>query len=274
MGRESGEQEDPVMNVRIASGPARPGACTLALALGTAAALTLALGTIAFAQAPPPAPPVPKAPAPKAAAPKAPPQQKPAEPPQQQAGGPAQPQLIWSNWVKLCPPKGTEENAQEVCVTSRDGRDESGFPVITAQMIENQTQQQKLLHIFLPLGMLLRAWPNGQGPVRVVIDDGQPMNAPYSVCFANGCMAEFESSAEFVGRMKKGQSLVVQGLHAQIGPLQLKVPLDNFGKVNDAPATDLKVFEEQQKKMNEELQKKGEELRKKLESQQQAAPTR
>jgi invasion protein IalB len=242
--------------------------------LGAAAALVLALATTALTQAPPPAgappapaPPAPKAPAPKAA-PKAPaPQQKPAEP-QQQAGGPAQPQLIWSPWVKLCPPKGPEENAPQVCITARDGRDESGFPIIATAVLENQTQQQKVLRVTLPLGMVLQA------QARVVIDDGQPMNAPYVLCIGNGCVADFEASAEFVGKMKKGQALMVSGLHAQFGKLDLKVPLTEFQKVNDAPATDLKVFEEQQKKLQDEWQKRIEENRKKLQGQpgQQPAP--
>jgi invasion protein IalB len=244
----------------------RPGACTLALALSTAAVLTLPLGTNVLAQAPPAgagaplAPAAPKGPAPKAAPKAATPQQKAAEP-QQQAGGPAQPQLLWSPWVKLCPPKGPEENAPQVCVTGRDGRDEAGFPIVATQIIENQTAQQKLLRITLPLGMLL------QQPMRIQVDNGQPLNAPYVICFANGCMADFESSAEFIGQMKKGQALLVGGVHAQLGPVQLKVPLTEFGKVNDAPATDLKVYEEQQRKLQEDLQKRAEEYRKKIESQ-------
>jgi len=52
------------------------------------------------------------------------------------------------------------------------------------------------------------------------------------------------------------------------------VPLGDFAKAYDGPPTDPKVFEEQQKKLQEELQRRAEEARKKLEGQQQAAPTR
>jgi hypothetical protein len=51
----------------------------------------------------------------------------------------------------------------------------------------------------------------------------------------------------------------------------LPLPLLDFAKAYDGPPTDPKVFEEQQRKLQEELQKKAEEARKKLESQQPAA---
>ena len=53
------------------------------------------------------------------------------------------------------------------------------------------------------------------------------------------------------------------------------LPLADFGKAYDGPPTDPKVFEEQQKKLQDELQKRADEARKKLESQGgAAAPTR
>jgi invasion protein IalB len=236
------------------------------LGAALAAALTIALGAPAWSQAPPPVQPAPKA-QPKAQ-PKAPPQQKPPEaaPPSQQQGGATEPPLIWSPWAKLC---GKEENAQQVCITARDGRNEAGYPLIVAALIEDDNKHQKFLRVTLPLGMLL------QQPVRAEIDDGQPMNQPYILCMANGCIADFEASAELVGKMKKGQGLIVSGIHFQVGPMQVKVPLAEFAKSNEGPPVDPKAFEEQQKKLQEELQKKAEEYRKRIESQQgRAAPTR
>jgi len=46
------------------------------------------------------------------------------------------------------------------------------------------------------------------------------------------------------------------------------VPLVDFAKAYDGPATDEKVSAEQQRKLQEELQKKAEEARKKMEGQQ------
>jgi invasion protein IalB len=263
------------MNARIASGAARPGAGARgarasALAL-TTALLAIALGAGAFAQAPPPAPaqPQPKAPAkPPAAtpAPKAPAaQQKPAETPPAGAG-PAEaqmPQLIYSPWTKFCL-KGQEANAQQVCFTGKDGRIESGMPVVAAVLIEPDGEPKKVLRVTLPLGMQL---PPG---TRVIVDQGQPMNAPYVICFTNGCMADYEASSELIGKMRKGQGLVVQGVNSQGQFISIPLPLVDFGKAYDGAPTDPKVFEEQQKKLQDDLQKRAEEARKKLESQQPA----
>jgi hypothetical protein len=50
-----------------------------------------------------------------------------------------------------------------------------------------------------------------------------------------------------------------------------QLELKDFAKAYDGPPTDPKVFEEQQKKLQEELQKRAEDARKRLETQQ---PTR
>jgi invasion protein IalB len=252
------------MNVRIASGPARPGARALVLAL-TTTVLAISLGATAFAQAPPAAQPKAAPRPPAAAAPKGAPQpQQPAGAQQPPAGDAAQqPQLIYSPWTKFCL-KGQEANAQQVCFTGKDGRIESGMPVIAAVLIEPEGDAKKVLRVTLPLGMQL---PQG---TRVIVDQGQPMNAPYIICFTNGCMADYEASAELIGKLKKGQGLVVQGINSQGQPISLVLPLTDFGKAYDGPPTDPKVFEEQQKKLQDDLQKRAEEARKKLEGQQPA----
>jgi invasion protein IalB len=235
----------------------------LAFAL-TTALLAIAVGTTAFAQAPP----APKGPARPAPVPKGAPAQKPAAPgaeaPQQPPAAEAQqPQLIYSPWTKFCL-KGQEANAQQVCFTGKDGRIESGMPVVAAVLIEPEGGTKKVLRVTLPLGMQL---PQG---TRVIVDQGQPMNAPYIICFTNGCMADYEASAELIGKLKKGQGLVVQGINSQGQPISLVLPLSDFGKAYDGPPTDPKVFEEQQKKLQDDLQKRAEEARKKLEGQQPA----
>ena len=56
-------------------------------------------------------------------------------------------------------------------------------------------------------------------------------------------------------------------------PLTLPLPLaGEFAKAFDGPPTDPKVFEENQKKLQEELQKRAEDQRKKLEEMQKQNP--
>jgi invasion protein IalB len=246
------------MKVWIASASSRPGARVCAVAL-TTAMLAMA-GSSVLAQAPPPAQPVPKA-QPKAV-PKAAPQQAPAPAPAaKSAGGPDIPPLTYSPWTKVCM-KGTEADSKQVCFTGKEGRIDSGMMVIGAVLIEPEGSAGKILRITLPLGMQL-----SQG-TRAIVDQGQPMTAPYMICVPNGCMADYEASGELVGKLKKGQSLVVQGINSQGQAISLPLPLPDFAKAYDGPPTDQKVLEERQKKEQEEI------IRKQQLQQQQAAPAK
>jgi invasion protein IalB len=247
------------MNHRFGIAPARPVARAFAIATA-ATMLTALVGTGAFAQTPTPrTPPKAKATAPKAAAPKAAPRQEASAQPAQQAKS-EQPTLIWSPWTKFCL-KGQDPNAKQVCFTGKDGRVESGQPVVAAVLIEPEGEPKKVLRVTLPLGMSI------QPGTRVIVDNGQPMTGPYVICFQNGCMADYEASGELIGKLKKGQGLVVQGINGAGQPVSLVLPLQDFAKAHDGPPTDPKVFEEQQKKLQEELQRRADEARKKLESQ-------
>jgi invasion protein IalB len=252
--------------------PARPVGRRLAAITGTASlaiAFAVAVSSFAAAQAPAPATPAAPKPAPakKPVKPPAAPAQAapPAEgqpPAQGQAqGGGDQVQLIFSPWTKFCL-KGQEANAKQVCFTGKDARIESGMPVVAAVLIEPEGEPKKILRVTLPLGMQL---VHG---TRVIIDQNQPMTAPYVICFTNGCMADYETNPEMIAKMKSGQGLVVQAINSTGQPISLVLPLTDFAKAYDGPPTDPKVFEEQQKKLQEELQRRADEARKKLEQQQ------
>jgi len=239
------------MNTRIVFAPVRPVANALAVVLATTM-LTFVAASTSSAQAP-----APKA-APKGkAAPKA-PAPAPAPTPEQQPPAGEQPQLIFSPWTKFCL-KGQEANAKQVCFTGKDGRVESGMPVVAAVLIEPENEPKKILRVTLPLGMSL------QPGTRVIVDQGQPMTGPYVICFNNGCMADYEASSELIGKLKKGQGLVVQGINGAGQAISLVLPLGDFQKAYDGPPTDPKEFEAQQQKLQAELQRRAEEARKKLE---------
>jgi invasion protein IalB len=255
------------MKYPIVFAPARPVARALVWA-----ATTAMISALAASGAQAQTPPAPKAPAPKAQ-PKAQPKAAPA--PAAPAAGAAgeqptaEPQLIFSPWTKFCL-KGQEANAKQVCFTGKDGRVESGMPVVAAVIIEPEGEPKKVLRVTLPLGMSI------QPGTRVIVDQGQPMTGPYVICFQNGCMADYEASGELIGKLKKGTGLVVQGINGAGQPISLVLPLSDFAKAYDGAPTDPKVFEEQQKKLQDELQRRAEEARKKLEGQgaAAAAPTR
>jgi invasion protein IalB len=261
------------MNFRILAASVGPRGRFFAFLAATALTATL-LAPDAQAQAPAPEA-APKAKAAPKSAPKAAPKAAPAAPAPsaQQAPPPAagtppaaggqpqdqQVQLIYAPWTKFCL-KGQDANAKQVCFTGKDGRIESGQPVIAAVIIEPEGEPKKILRVTLPLGMQLI---HG---TRVIVDSNTPMQSPYVICFANGCMSDYEVTPELLANMKKGQNLVVQAINSNGAPLTLPLPLAEFAKAYDGPPTDPKVFEETQKKLQEELQKRAEEARKKLEA--------
>jgi invasion protein IalB len=173
-------------------------------------------------------------------------------------------QLIYAPWTKFCL-KGQDAKAKQVCFTGKDGRIESGQPVIAAVIIEPEGEPKKILRVTLPLGMQL---VHG---TRIIIDSNPPQQSPYVICFANGCMSDYELTADMLANLKKGQNLIVQAINSNGAPLTLPLPLAEFAKAYDGPPTDPKVFEETQKKLQEELQKRAAEARAKLEATQQNA---
>src|SRR5262245_50798876 len=243
--------------------PARPALGVLKVLIATTALALLSAPATAQQPAQPKSPAPPAKAQPKAAQPKG----APAAPAPATPGAPAappaqaaeQPPLIFSPWTKFCM-KAPDPNAKQVCVTGKEGKFESGQPILSAVLIEPEGEAKKILRVIVPLGMVL------QYGTRLLIDQGQPAAAPYVVCFVNGCMSDYEANAEIVGNMKKGQQLHVQAVSASSGQgFTLTMPLGDFAKAYDGPPTDPKVFEEQQKKLQEELQRRAEEARKKLE---------
>lgn len=257
------------MNFVNLAGPSRCCARRVGALASVAFLMTLG-GAQAQAPAPSPAPAAPKA-APKAAPPKAAPKAGPAAPaaqaPAAQAPGATPPeqqvQLIYAPWTKFCL-KGQDAGAKQVCFTGKDGRIESGQPVIAAVIIEPEGEPKKILRVTLPLGMQL---VHG---TRVIVDTNAPAQSPYVICFQNGCMSDYDVTPELLTNLKKGQNLIVQAINSNGAPLTLPLPLQEFAKAYDGPPTDPKVFEETQKKLQEELQKRAAEARAKLEAQQPA----
>ncbi len=260
------------MNFRMLAAPAWPRGHVFALTVVTALGATF-LATDVWAQAPAPTPAAPAAPkaAPKAAAPKA-AQKAPAPAPAQQQAQPAAPaapaaappadqqvQLIYAPWTKFCL-KGQDASAKQVCFTGKDGRIESGQPVVAAVVIEPEGEPKKILRVTLPLGMLL---VHG---TRIIVDNNAPAQSPYVICFQNGCMSDYDVTPDMLGSMKKGQNLVVQAISSNGQPVTLALPLSDFAKAYDGPPTDPKEFEKNQQKLQEELQKRAEDARKKLEA--------
>jgi invasion protein IalB len=237
------------MNYRNLSAPARPVSQTLAAlaknfaqSVALAGAFAVTMGTVALAQQPP-APGAKPAPANK--------------PPQQQQ----QPELIFSPWTKLCRKQNDSPYAKQVCFTRKEARNESGLLVVAVALIEPEGETNKILRVTLPLGLQLISG------TRLIVDSNKPMIAPFGICFADGCLADYDASGgDLIANMKKGHGLTIQAINSTGQPINLTLPLSDFAKAYDGPPTDPKVIEEHQK-LQEELQRSADEAHKKLDQQ-------
>jgi invasion protein IalB len=206
------------MNFRMLAAPVWPRGRVFALFAATVVIIAPLLASSAQAQAPAPRNRAQKAPPRAAPAPTA--QAAPPAAGAPAAGQPPEPQqvqLIYAPWTKFCL-KGQDANAKQVCFTGKDGRIESGQPVIAAVIIEPEGEQKKILRVTLPLGMQLI---HG---TRVIIDNNPPQQSPYVICFANGCMSDYDLTPEMLANMKKGQNLIVQAINSNGAPLTLPLP--------------------------------------------------
>jgi invasion protein IalB len=200
--------------------------------LAAGAAVVFLTAPNAQAQAPKPKP-----------APHAAPQQ-PAAP--QQAAPPqaAVPKFVPSNWTKLC-----ETQPKKLCVTRSLLRMENGAPAALAEFAEPEGAP-KILRVTLPLGMLL------EYGTRLLIDqEQQPYATAKFVTCLEGCITFYPVSEDLQQKLRAGKTLFVQAVNLNNQPLSFPLPLTTFAKALDGAPTDPKVYQEQQKRIQEELQK-------------------
>jgi len=138
-------------------------------------------------------------------------------------------QLIYSPWAKFCG-KGNQPGAKEVCF-GKDARTEAGQLVVAA-LVEPEGEPKKLFCVALPSPLLL------QYGTRIIIDNEPAISGAFFTCFANGC-----------------RMLMVQAINLASAAISFPLPLAD--KANEGPPTDPKVFEEQQKKLQEDSQRRN-----------------
>ena len=110
------------------------------------------------------------------------------------------PQLIYAPWTKFCL-KGPDAGAKQVCFTGKDGRIESGQPVIAAVIIEPEGEPKKILRVTLPLDMQL---VHG---TRVIVDNNPPAQSRRMLDLLRQRLAvcpDYEVTPELLASMKKG----------------------------------------------------------------------
>ncbi len=234
----------------------------------TGLALSVSVALVSGAQAQAPAQAEKPAPA-KSAQPAKPAQAKPAQPAADaKAAAPAAQQAprpisgTTTGWVKVCQQIPDTTPPREGCMISQEVRAENGAFLSSMAVQEMSGEARKQLILAVPLGMAIQAG------LLLRVDNNSAMPAKYGTCLANGCFAGVDMGTDLLNAMKKGQNAYVTVRNAQGVALDLVLPLATFAKAYDGAATDLKVVEEQQKKLQDELVRRAEKTREELLKQQ------
>ena len=139
--------------------------------------------------------------------------------------------IKYSAWRKIC---FKTSDAKTLCRTTSEGTWDTGQVAVRVDLIESREGSSRL-QIFVPVGLYL------QPGVKVTIDQGPPIQIPYSWCLTNICVAAAPASPELIQAMESGLKLTLQVVDSRILTVATSLPLDQFAAVRNAAPTE--VFE-------------------------------
>ena len=150
----------------------------------------------------------------------------------QQQGRP----LTYTPWRKVCFKATQEAGSKMVCRTTMNGKWDTGQIAIRVDLIEREGDPVARLQIFVPPGSFL------QPGIKLTVDRGSPMQIPYVICLANGCVAGSAANASLIHDLESGQMLALETVNSNVVGVTNSLPLNEFAKVHQgAPA---QVFEQ------------------------------
>ena len=138
------------------------------------------------------------------------------------------PTLVYSPWAKFC--------IKDTCFTGSDARTECSIAV-GAVVLAPTDEAKKKLRVTLPRSV------NVEHGVRISIDQSQLIELPFTQCYPNGCIADYEAGPELIDQLKHGQMLVVEAMDSANAPMSRSLPLLHFNDAYDGPALEPKLFE-------------------------------
>ena len=150
-----------------------------------------------------------------------------------------------SSWVKVCTTDEKTGNKQ-VCLIRHEGLDpKTGAILISVAVRTIEGEDKKHLLVNVPTAYSL-VMPAG---VQIKIDEGEPVQLQYAVCFPTSCQVQMELSKEIVDKMRKGKQMVVAALNAQQKTMAFPLPLSGFSKTFDGPPVDNVAYQEARAQM-------------------------
>lgn len=159
-------------------------------------------------------------------------------------------------WVKLCMKSEQTQNKQ-ICLINHEGLEPNTGMVLIAAAVrqaEGEDKQQLLIRVPTAYALVI---PAG---VQVKIDDNQPIQLQYTLCFPTSCQVQMELSKEMMDSMRKGKQMVVAAMNIQQKTMGFPVPLTGFAKAYDGPPVDNAKYEESRRQLMEVFRKRQQEL--------------
>ncbi len=96
--------------------------------------------------------------------------------------------------------------------------------------------------------------------VQIKIDDDEPIQLQYAVCFPTSCQVQMELTKEMFEKMRKGKQMVVAAMNMQQKAMAFPVPLTGFSKTFDGPPVDNAQYEAARRAMMEKFRERQMEL--------------
>jgi invasion protein IalB len=159
-------------------------------------------------------------------------------------------------WVKLCMKNDQTQN-KEICLINHEGLEpNTGMVLIAAAVrkVEGEEQQQLLVRVPTAYALVI---PAG---VQIKIDEGQPIQLQYAICFPTSCQVQLELTKELMDQMRKGKQMTVAAMNIQQKTMGFPVPLSGFAKAYEGPPVDTAKYEESRRQLMEMFRKRQQEL--------------
>lgn len=159
-------------------------------------------------------------------------------------------------WVKLCM-KSEQTQNKEICLINHEGLEpNTGMVLIAAAVrkVEGEEKQQLLIRVPTAYALVM---PPG---VQLKIDEEQPIQLQYAICFPTSCQVQLEITKELMDSMRKGKQMVVAAMNIQQKTMGFPVPLTGFAKAYDGAPVDSVKYEESRRQLMEMFRKRQADL--------------
>jgi invasion protein IalB len=150
-----------------------------------------------------------------------------------------------SSWIKVCT-KDEKNGNKQVCLVRHEGLEpKTGAILIAAavRIIEGEEKQHLLVNVTTAYSLVMAAG------VQIKIDEGEPTQLQYAVCFPTSCQVQMEMSKEFVEEMRKGKQMFIAAVNRQQKTMFFPLPLTGFSKTSDGAPVDNRAYQEARAQM-------------------------